>query len=367
MKKRWSVLFYLNGNNEIEPEIFNSFKRILEIKNDDVDIYIEIGRIKKEIIKKIRVRENIDLSNDDSFGVSRYIVKSGEVKHTCNLGNKNMADPKQLYDFISWAINFGNSENMCLIIAAHGFSFIGGITDFSLDYPYVMPIEDMCYVINKALYDNKKELNLLVLDMCYMNYIEIINELYKRHSIIKYILTYDEEGDFKGLNYKNFIESLSYYNEYNPIEFFNKFNNENIILIKSNRVKMKDIKNFCDYFAKQMINVGYSISNINTDILIEVYDKINEVIMYKKSSNQSVKIVDFYLDRLSEYYCNLSFSQNNKWFNLISGSKKIYINKQNINLMPRKLTKTEILGLVLTLNPGIDINKAIKIIDDIMI
>lgn len=191
MKKRWALLFYLNGNNEIEPEIYNSFKRILKTEEANIDIYIEIGRIQMDFIKRIRALENIIENEDKWVGVRRYVIDEGKVKYIKKLQNINMAHPKQLYDFIDWGIKCSSAEYYSLIIASHGFSFIGGITDFSFDYPYVMPIEEMCNVINKAFYDNNRELDILLLDMCYMNYIEIIYELYKRHSLIKNIITYD--------------------------------------------------------------------------------------------------------------------------------------------------------------------------------
>lgn len=47
--KSLSILFYLDGNNEIEPEIHASLQKLLGYRNNDVEIFIEVGREKKNL------------------------------------------------------------------------------------------------------------------------------------------------------------------------------------------------------------------------------------------------------------------------------------------------------------------------------
>ncbi|MCX7694994.1 MAG: clostripain-related cysteine peptidase, partial [Caloramator sp.] len=205
--KSLCVLFYLDGNNDIEPEIYSSLEKLLQFKCKDVDLFVEVGREDREFVKVIRPFENISYSKDKWTGVKRYHIKDGNIEHF-DLGKRNMANPKELYDFICWGLNGCSAKYNVLVIASHGFSFVGGITDLTFDVPYVMPIEDMCYSINKALLDCRKRLDLLFLDMCYMNYIEILYELERRHDNIQYVLTYYGEGDFGGIDYISFIENF---------------------------------------------------------------------------------------------------------------------------------------------------------------
>lgn len=148
--------------------------------------------------------------------------------------------------------------------------------------------------------------------------------------------------------------------------FFDKINIDNIMLIKSNRSQIKDIKNFCSKEAERFLISGYdNISSINKSMIERIYNKINQITIHKKNRQQRVRIVDFFIDSLWKLYSNLAFSIDNKWLNLICNNKNINITKQDILMIPRKLTKTELLGLILTLNPGIDINSACQILNDI--
>ncbi|WDC85422.1 hypothetical protein PL321_08860 [Caloramator sp. mosi_1] len=151
--------FYLDGNNEIEPEIYSALELLLQFKSKEVDLFIEVGRENREFVKVIRPLENICDVKDKWTGVRRYNIKDGVVNHI-DLGKRNMAHPKELYEFICWGLKNSKAKYNALVIASHGFSFVGGITDFTFDVPYVMPIEDMCYSINKALLDCRKRLDL---------------------------------------------------------------------------------------------------------------------------------------------------------------------------------------------------------------
>ncbi|WDC85423.1 hypothetical protein PL321_08865 [Caloramator sp. mosi_1] len=44
----------------------------------------------------------------------------------------------------------------------------------------------------------------------------------------------------------------------------------------------------------------------------------------------------------------------------------IVCNKQEINLLPKRLTKSAILGLILSLNSGIDIKEATNILNNVV-
>ncbi|MBZ4662592.1 MAG: alpha-clostripain-like protein [Caloramator sp.] len=358
-------LFYLDGNNEIEPEIYNAFENLLRFKSKEVELFIEVGRENREFIKVIRPFENIHYDKNLWTGVRRYHIRDGYIEYF-DLGKRNMAHPKELYDFICWGLKVCRAKYNALVIASHGFSFVGGITDLTFDVPYVMPIEDMSYSINKALLDCRKGLDLLFLDMCYMNYIEILYEIKKRYDNINYILTYYGEGDFGGIDYISFIENFYSLIERNK-DFLYFMERDNLILSRPTKSKVKDIKCFCNVFAEECILKGYNdIEAVKRDIgLLEVYKKINNIVCFKSENSRGVQIIDFYIDELYRIYKNLAFSINNKWFNLISKDFEGY-STQNINFLPKRLTKSAILGLILSLNGGIDIKEATNILNNVV-
>lgn len=363
--KTLSILFYLDGNNEIEPEIYNTFQKLLKYRDSDVDLFIEVGRDKRENVKIFRPYEIIDTTDDRWDGVRRYIIKNGKI-NIIDLGKKNLAHPNELYDFICFGLKNSNSKYNILVVASHGFSFVGGITDLTLDVPYIMSIEDMSCSINKALIDCKKNLDLLVLDMCYMNYIEIIYELQRRYSNIEYILTYYGEGDFCGIDYIPLIENFEMILDRDK-ELLYMFERDNLLLIKANKVKLKNIKIFCDEFAKKTIDNGIlDIEEVKNSIgLEEVYSKINTITCFKSLNSKGVQIIDFYISELDRIYSNLAFSTNNHWRCLLSKTRKL-INNQRIEFKPKKLTNSALIGLIMSLNTIIDIKEAAKILNNVV-
>lgn len=358
-------LFYLDGNNEIEPEIYSALDKLLELKSKEIEIFIEVGREDRNFVKVIRPFENIPYDRDSWIGVRRYHIRDGYVKYF-DLGKRNMAHPKELYEFMCWGLKVCRTKYNALVIASHGFSFVGGITDLTFDVPYVMPIEDMSYSINKALLDCRKSLDLLFLDMCYMNYIEIIYEIKKRYDNIKYLLTYYGEGDFGGIDYMSLIDNF-YRIISGDKNFLYFMERDNLILSRPTKSKVKDIKGFCSDFAQECILRGYKdIEAVKRDVgLLEVYKKINDIVCFKSENSRGVQIIDFYIDELYKIYKNLAFSIDNKWINLISKDFK-GCDVQCINFLPKKLTKSAILGLILSLNGGIDIKEATNILNNVV-
>lgn len=84
-----------------------------------------------------------------------------------------MADPNNLYKFIKWGIKNYSAEKYMVVLSDHGSDFIGCMTDLSLNIPYIMGIPEMSEAINSAGANSECEIDILVLDMCYMNSVEL--------------------------------------------------------------------------------------------------------------------------------------------------------------------------------------------------
>ncbi|EYE89585.1 hypothetical protein Q428_01670 [Fervidicella metallireducens AeB] len=362
--KSISVLFYLDGNNEIEPEIYNSFNRIKNSLSSDVEIFIELGREKREFIKIIRPYEFFDTKYDNWNGVKRYHIYNGKIREY-DLGTVNMANPKELNNFISWGLELSNSRKNILVIASHGFSILGGITDFTLDNPYLMSIDDMCSSIGLALSETKKSLDLLFLDMCYMNYIEILYELNQKSNVNK-VLMYDGEGDFRGIDYLNFISNLKELTSHSSV-VLDKLNFENMLIVDMNRFKLKKIKSYCDGFAKDMLNKGYkNIEDVKREIGLEnIYREINKIILSKSKDAKGIEILNFHIDEIDSFNFNLSFYTNNNWIDLISNNHNFKSSNKE-KFKPQKLSYSSLLGLILSLNPDISIKEGVSILNNLI-
>ena len=106
-KKEWTVIMYLNGSNELAIEMENTFKQLCKINR------------------------NLE------------IVQSNEYI--------NMADYRNLYDFIKWAANKFPAKRYMVSISGHGF-IVASLSDLCGKEPYIMGMYEMCTAIKYNWY-----------------------------------------------------------------------------------------------------------------------------------------------------------------------------------------------------------------------
>lgn len=189
----WTFMVYADGDNNLEQcELTNFNFMETEADNEDVNVIVQIDRI-----------PGFDSSNDDWTTTRRY-----EVKHDTDLdnlasytlgvdywdmGELNMADPATLSDFVLWAKTNYPAYHYCLVISNHGSGWqpmIGGEAvpmdgwepvpkgivwdDTSGDY---MSIADMGIALDTATSGGTEMLDVLFLDACLMQMIEVGYEI----------------------------------------------------------------------------------------------------------------------------------------------------------------------------------------------
>lgn len=75
-KKNWTVLIYLNGNNDLEPEMWQAKLAAEKIgSNHEVNVLIQIGRENQQLSKIIRPVDVLPVADEKWTGVRRYYVK----------------------------------------------------------------------------------------------------------------------------------------------------------------------------------------------------------------------------------------------------------------------------------------------------
>lgn len=212
--KKWLVLVYANGNNELEPEMWDAVQKLCEVTNEDkIEVIIQIGRQPKGTTQLIRPMEEIVLDAEDWSGVRRYKVDEGKLTLIEELGSVNMADPKVLYSFILWARKNHGAEHSALIIGGHIYQFVGIMPDFTQDRPYIMGFPELDLVVHKACQEIGTNIDLLVLDTCYAASYEVLCEWAQYDEIgIDLLLTYRGKGPIEGLPYHVIIEALTQVN-----------------------------------------------------------------------------------------------------------------------------------------------------------
>ncbi|MEG2869684.1 MAG: clostripain-related cysteine peptidase [Terrisporobacter sp.] len=216
--KPWTVLIYANGNNDLEPEISKSLLDIERIgAGTNTNVIVQLARAPYKLIKSIRPNLlNLTDIDGDWSGVRRYLVKENSnisQKRDFNsvllddLGNVNMADPTTLKDFISWGFNNFTSKHLMLILVGHGAGFMGILPDYTLRYPQIMSINGLNIAINKASEETGKKIDILLLDSCYMNMVEIIYELGVDLKSSSYLIT-PQVSPIEGLPYETIMKVL---------------------------------------------------------------------------------------------------------------------------------------------------------------
>ncbi|MEG1415095.1 MAG: clostripain-related cysteine peptidase, partial [Clostridium sp.] len=208
--KNWTILIYANGNNEMEFEMHQSMLLCEKIgSNKDVNVVVQLSKANNKLVNIMRPKKSLPGKYSSWLGSRRFYVSKSDSILLENLGEVNMADPRILYDFISWGVENYPAKHYMVILGGHGISFIGNMTDLAGKTPYMMGTPEMCKVLLNASQDLNINIDFLVLDMCYMNSIEVIYELSNvENNPIKTMLTYIDEGPFEGLPYDILISTI---------------------------------------------------------------------------------------------------------------------------------------------------------------
>lgn len=393
-KKDWTILMYLNGNNELEPEMLNSMLALEGINIiSNINIVIEIGREALELVKIIRPAENFNEMGEKWTGVRRYSFINNKIMLTQDLGYKNMADPMNMYEFIKYGIENYEANHYMLIIGGHSCSLIGTTTDYTKERPYIMGIPEMSDAIIKVSNDLKVTIDFLVLDMCYFNFIEIIYEFGKdKQNPIKNILTYIGEGPIYGLPYCNIIKTLEKNILNNDLNFLAKqfidSLNFNLVAFKIDYFKLENIKGLFnsigDYYLNNSAKEKLRLNSLFSDsfnnktlspLVKELQSSIRGLIVYhKQMENSNSGIVNLITELPADvyqglFYDRLNFTKFNKWCFLVN-SKKIYdynlVTPSNSKWITIELPIRILYKLIEIINPRLDEDGKKAILENVL-
>ncbi|MCM1989293.1 clostripain-related cysteine peptidase [Oceanirhabdus seepicola] len=401
-KKNWTILIYADGNNELEPEIWKSKIDAEKVgSSDNINVVMQIARESRELAKIIRPNEIIPENDEEWVGVRRYYIMNTKSKLIKDLGKLNMADPHNLYDFIKWGMENYEAKHYMVVLASHGASFIAALSDLSMDAPYMMGVPQMCKALNMILEDVGHNIDILVMDMCYMNSIEIMYELGKKtKNTVKNVLTYISEGPISGLPYERLIDSIEEYSTTDDsLAIIRKIIDSiemDLVAIEINHGKLKKIKNKVNSLAYcYLSNQGYKKKNpyelINSldssdpwyQYVIDVKESFEKIIInYKRISNNANNILNitthemFFSNKNIAYivliYYSLSFGKNNYWLNVItSKSLKLNQNIERVNtqvrLKPFVLHPTGLLSEIHAINIDLTKDELEKILNKLFV
>jgi len=379
MIKKWTVLIYANGNNEFEPEMSQLLLDLKKISaNEQINIVVQLGRAEKEMVKILRPSESLFNYKEIWAGVRRYVIAKNShekaiIQTNAEMGCLNMADPKVLYDFIQWGIVNYPAERYMLILGGHSFEYLGTLTDYSLDLPFIMGIPEMA----KALNFIKEQIDVLVMDTCYMNMVEILYELSNnKQPTVKYVLTYIEYGPIKGLPMDLLLTILEDNALLSTDIILRKIIDNlelDLAVFSLENKKLEKIKRLSNQIAEYLL-VSNKYNTLSLEEILKKEDleeplaanvkNLNKgldslILIYKRTKNHSSPVLGIAqkktTNKLAGFYLNLSFTYNNKWPRLLgdifnNGQTKKY----EVKLVPTVLPLQALMTLVTVINPQAD-------------
>lgn len=269
--------------------------------------------------------------NDNWSGVRRYYIKNNHSILIEDLGKSNMADPNVLYDFIEWGCENYKADHTMLVLSDHGGGFIGCFTDLSLNVPYIMGIPEMIEAINAVRINLDYVIDILVLDMCCMNCIEIIYELgHEENAAVKTAVTYMDYAPYEGFGYDKLISATQTYNNTSDLNVFVKYlidsQDFNMAAYDINHKKLEQIKLLFNDIAKAAENPLDALNAVNLtaadlDFVKNINDKLKSIVIYSKEPfkgiNNSINITSTDVGYSILFYSKLAFSKDNLWKELL--------------------------------------------------
>lgn len=337
-KKEWTVIMYLNGSNEMAIEMENTFKQLCKINKSNVNIVIQLSKAPIDLVRTIRQDDSSYAEN--WTGTRRYSIINGKLEIVQSNEYINMADYRNLYDFIKWAANKFPAKRYMVSISGHGF-IVASLSDLCGKEPYIMGMYEMCTAINNL--KNIIDIDILILDICNMNTIELIYELGKEKvNVVKYIITYINNGPLEGMDYNYIIQKID--DEPTNLILKNIVNKskQNLVAIEVKHGKLEKIKELSNKLAYYwLLNNEEKATKEEIKLYNDIYKKvdkvINQLILCAQNIEQRKRLIHliFYneyqiedVESFVRFYYKLAFTKNNYCSNLIG--RKSYTEKTNM-------------------------------------
>jgi len=172
-KKSWTFMWYLDGDEiSMQQDFIAAFYDIIASgvgSTDDVNIIIQFDRYPHmddfggwEITERFYYLPSMEPTPENAIQDWGDGQGGREV---------NMADPATLQDFITWAVANYPAEHYALMLADHGYGWQGLMIDMTSDGDFMVVKE-----VVRALKNSQIQLDLLALNACTMQMIEVMYE-----------------------------------------------------------------------------------------------------------------------------------------------------------------------------------------------
>lgn len=163
IKKKWTILFYLDGDCNLEKDIVDNICSLNKIgSNVDINFIYQLDRV-----------PGYSTQYGNWYGTKRFYLTQDMTPTPENavqdLGELNMGSPDTLTNFINWGIENYPAEKYFLILADHGSGWNGGVCgDYTSEN-----IDISTRQMQEALDNAAGKITILGIDTCLEGYLEI--------------------------------------------------------------------------------------------------------------------------------------------------------------------------------------------------
>lgn len=326
-----------NGSNDLYYSIAYTISKFMdEVESfNDIEIYVFYSILNTDYLNIWTTIENITMLNEiRAFKVTWGILSEinyNKYYRDTEVNNKIikvMAPDLFIKDFLK-----EEQENI-VILCGHG-----GLFQSFLD----MSISPSCSLNTINMVNRLKayKIDLLFLDMCGMNYLELFYEILK-DSKVNNILTYKDLAPFKGVSYAELIKIFNNDNDIEdnlisfmgiskvPLLYANKRNLSNFEKIK---LLENDIAKECIY--EENPNFDININKLNNEIKNAIIENGESQGIYKAPLN----FIRYYLKEKEDrkLYNQYSFGIDNLW--------RYFITKNVSHKLEKSYSLTEVIKL----------------------
>lgn len=376
-QKQWTLLIYANGNNELEPEMWQAKLDAEKTgSSHNVNVIMQIGRENRQLISILRPMDMLPDADERWVGARRYYIKKNQSDLINDLGKINMAHPRSLYDFIKWGMDNYPARRYMLILGGHALQFVGMMTDYSQNTPYIMGLPEMAKALHLLKKDTGKNIDLLVLDTCHMNSVEAIYELGQDEDhAVQNVLTFIGEGPIAGLPYDSIIY-LVQKNVDDDVADITKQIIEwlplDLVAFEINHQKLRNIKRTAHELALYYLNCGgkEEVNALDTRCLD---NKLASIILHSKRISpkkyHAIMMAATMIRPLAQFYYKLAFARNNYWTHLLLDKFKDndYAANMRIELEPISLPKEALYFYIAIMNESLDQQRLEMILEELLI
>lgn len=368
----WTILIYAGGNNDLEPEMYQAMLDIEKVgSNDDVNAVIQLGRAESKLLKLLRPDKS--LREIDSWsGVRRYYVKKGHSELVGNLQNVNMADPKQLYHFIKWGMQTYPAKKYILALSGHSYQCVGMITDYSKKAPYIMGFPEMVKAIDMAANETDNKIDLLLLDTCSANSIELMYEFGQdENHAAQNVMTYIVNGPIRGLPYDKIIRLVQENSKTDDPDIIISEITENLpydlAVFQINHSSLVQAKKLLNDMSFEYLSNNKNNDNIPAVEQNKIIQAVSQhftplIIHFKRYSHSrsplfmmAVNVVE-QMKLITNYY-RLGFVQDNYWIDIMNHTppdENMTKAAKNNHFLPLKLGPEEVYAYISVTNPELE-------------